>query len=73
MAGCPGVERVQVPCTDLLLKDSYLHSSGTHEALRRKVGVQRYHRATLKKKKKKSSPVCFAFICKSVPLPGILI
>ena len=53
MAGCPGVERVQVPCTDLLLKDSYLHSSGTHEALRRKVGVQRYHRATLKKKKKK--------------------
>ena len=24
-------------------------------------------------KKKKSSPVCFAFICKSVPLPGILI
>ena len=24
-------------------------------------------------KKKKSLPVCFAFICKSVPLPGILI
>ena len=51
MAGCPGVERVQVPCTDLLLRDSYLHSSGTQEALQRKVGVQRCHTATLKKKK----------------------
>lgn len=41
----PRVERVQTPCIDLWLRDSYLRSTPTDEGLRRRGGVQRCHKA----------------------------